>query len=49
MDFNVLAGYEWNSQPNMRLWVPVSGIIGVRCDAVVALTYNVELVIRESL
>jgi hypothetical protein len=48
MDFNVLAGYEWNAQPNMRVWVPVSGFIGVRCDALVALTYNVELVIRES-
>jgi hypothetical protein len=48
MDFNVLAGYEWNAQPNTRIWVPISGIIGVRCDALVALTYNVTLVIRES-
>jgi len=47
MDFNVLAGYEWNAQPNMRIWVPLSGIIGVRCDAVVALTYNVTMVVRE--
>jgi hypothetical protein len=48
MDFNVLAGYEWNAQPNTRVWVPVSGIVAVYCYAVVALTYNVELVIRES-
>lgn len=48
MDFNVLAGYEWNAQPNSRLWVPASGIIGVRCDAVLALTYKVEMIIRES-
>lgn len=48
MDFNVLGGYEWNAQPNNRLWVPVSGIIGVRCDAVVALTYTVILIVRES-
>jgi hypothetical protein len=48
MDFNVLAGYEWNAQPNTRVWVPVSGIIAVYCYAVVALTYNVEMVVRES-
>jgi hypothetical protein len=48
MAFNVLGGYEWNAQPNMRIWVPISGIIGIRCDAIVALTYNVEMVIRES-
>ena len=49
IDFNTLAGYEWNAQPNMRIWVPVSGIIGVRCDAVTSSTWNVEMVIRESL
>lgn len=48
MDFNVLGGYEWNAQPNTRVWVPVSGIVGVRCDAVLALTYNVIMVVRES-
>lgn len=48
MDFNVLAGYEWNAQPNMRVWVPTSGVIGVYCGAIVALTYNVEMIIRES-
>lgn len=48
MDFNVLAGYEWNAQPNTRVWVPVSGIIAVYCTAVVALTYNVRMIIRES-
>lgn len=46
--FNTLGGYEKEFQPNMRLWVPISGIIGIRCDAVVALTYTVEMVIRES-
>lgn len=48
-DFNVLAGYEFNAQPNMRLWVPISGIIGVRCDAITSQTWNVEMVVRESL
>lgn len=47
MGFNVLAGYEWNAQPNMRVWVPASGIVAVYCLAVVALTYNVEMVVRE--
>lgn len=47
-NFNVLGGYEWQSQPNMRFWVPISGIIAVKMKAVVALTYDVLLVIRES-
>lgn len=48
MDFNVLGGYEWVAQPNGRIWVPISGIIAIRCDAVQALTYNVTMVVRES-
>lgn len=46
-DFNVLSGYERDWQPNARFWVPVSGIIAVKIKAVVALTYDVTLVIRE--
>jgi len=46
-DFNILAGYEWNAQPNNRIWVPVSGILGIRCDAIQSGTYNVEMHIRE--
>jgi hypothetical protein len=48
MDFNTLAGYERDFQPNMRIWVPISGIIGVRCDAIIAGTWNVSMVVRES-
>lgn len=48
-DFNTLAGYEFNAQPNMRLWVPPSGIIGIRSDAITSTTWNVEMVVRESL
>jgi len=47
-NFNVLGGYEWNSQPNMRVWVPISGLIAIKLKAVVALTYDCTLVIRES-
>lgn len=48
MNFNVLGGYEWNCQPNMRVWVPVSGLIAVKLKAVVALTYDCLLVLSES-
>lgn len=48
MDFNTLSGYERDFQPNMRIWVPISGIIGIRCDAIVAATWNVSMVVRES-
>jgi hypothetical protein len=47
-NFNVLAGYEWNAQPNTRVWVPVSGIIILYCFAITSATWDVELVIRES-
>lgn len=47
-NFNVLGGYEWNAQPNMRVWVPISGIISLKLKAVVALTYDCLLVVRES-
>lgn len=46
--FNVLAGYEMNFQPQMRVWVPASGIIGVRCEAVTTNTWTVVMVVRES-
>lgn len=46
-DFNVLAGYEWNAQPNSRIWVPASGIIAVQSKAIIAATYNIEMIIRE--
>jgi hypothetical protein len=47
-NFNVLGGYEFNAQPNMRVWVPVSGIIALKIKAVIAATYDVEMVVRES-
>lgn len=47
MNFNVQAGYERDWQPNARLWVPNSGIVAVKIKAVVALTYDVTMVIRE--
>jgi hypothetical protein len=46
-NFNTLAGYEKDWQPNARLWVPISGIIAVKIKSVVALTYDVTMVIRE--
>lgn len=47
-NFNVLAGYEHDFQPQGRLWVPISGIIAVRLKSVVAVTYDVTLAIHES-
>jgi hypothetical protein len=46
-NFNVLSGYERDWQPNARIWVPVSGIVAIKIKAVVALTFDVTLVIRE--
>lgn len=46
-NFNTLAGYEKDFQPSMRPWVPTSGIIAVRSQSILALTYDVVLVIRE--
>jgi hypothetical protein len=46
-NFNVLSGYERDWQPNARIWIPVSGIIAIKIKAVVALTYDVTMVIRE--
>lgn len=46
--FNVLAGYEWNAQPNTRVWVPASGIIQLYAYAITTATWDCELVIRES-
>jgi hypothetical protein len=46
-NFNTLAGYEKDWQPNARIWVPISGIIAVKIKAVVALVYDVTMVIRE--
>lgn len=46
-NFNVLSGYERDWQPNARIWVPVSGIIAVKIKAVVALTYDVTMIVRE--
>jgi hypothetical protein len=47
-NFNVLAGYEWNAQPNNRVWIPASGIIILYCYAITTTTWDVELTIRES-
>jgi len=47
-NFNVLAGYDRDIQPNMRVWVPVSGIIILYCYAITSATWDVELTIRES-
>lgn len=46
--FNVLAGYEWNAQPNTRIWVPASGIIQLYAYAITTATWDCELIIRES-
>lgn len=46
-NFNTLAGYEKDWQPNARIWVPVNGIIAVKIKSVVAVTYDVTMVIRE--
>ncbi len=46
-NFNVLSGYERDWQPNARIWIPVSGIIAIKIKAVVALTYDVTMVVRE--
>lgn len=46
-NFNVLGGYEFNAQPNTRIHVPISGIIAVKLKAVVALTYDVVMHLRE--
>lgn len=46
-NFNVLAGYEKDFQPQARIWVPISGIIAIRIKAVVAATYDVLATIRE--
>lgn len=49
-NFNQLAGYEWNAQPNMRVWVPISGFIGVVIKGIIAATttWDVTMVVRES-
>lgn len=47
MNFNILAGYEKDWQPNARFWIPASGIIAVKIKGVVAATYDVTMVIRE--
>jgi hypothetical protein len=46
-NFNVLAGYERDFQPNARIWVPVSGIVGLRCNAIQSLTWDALMVVRE--
>lgn len=46
-NFNILAGLERDLQPNARIWVPNSGIIAFTLKAVVAATYDVQVVIRE--
>jgi hypothetical protein len=46
-DFNVLSGYEREWQPSARPWIPPSGIIAVKIKAVLSVTYNVMMVIRE--
>lgn len=47
-NFNVLAGYEWNAQPNSRVWVPASGIIQLYIYGITTATWDCEMVIRES-
>lgn len=47
-NFNVLGGFTFTAQPNARIWVPVSGIIALKLKSVVALTYDVTLIISES-
>lgn len=49
-NFNTLAGYERDFQPNARLWVPVSGIIALKFGAIIASPgggWDVMMVIRE--
>jgi hypothetical protein len=46
-NLNILAGYEWNAQPNTRVWIPNSGIIQLYCFGITTCTWDVELVIRE--
>jgi hypothetical protein len=46
-NFNVLAGLERDLQPQARIWVPVSGIIAFTLKAVIAATYDVQVIIRE--
>lgn len=41
--------YEWNAQPNMRLWVPASGIIALKLLGIISGTYAVQMFVRESL
>lgn len=47
-NFNVLAGYEHDFQPQGRLWVPNSGLVAVRMKAIISATYDVTLAIHES-
>ena len=45
LNFNVLNGYEfWFPRP---LFVPASGIVGLRLSGVVAATWDAELFVRE--
>lgn len=47
-NFHCLAGYEWNAQPNTRVWVPASGIIQLYIYGILSATWDCELTIRES-
>lgn len=46
-NFNVLSGFEENFQPEARPSIPPSGIIAIKIKSVVALTYDVEMIVRE--
>lgn len=47
-NFYSIAGYEWNAQPNTRVWVPASGIIQLYLYGIISATWDCELTIRES-
>lgn len=46
-NFFCLAGYEWNAQPNERIWVPASGIIQLYIYGILSATWDCEMTIRE--
>lgn len=46
-NFNVLSGYEQNFQPEARPSIPTSGIIAIKIKSVVALAYDVQMIVRE--
>jgi hypothetical protein len=48
--FNTLSGYERDFQPNARVWVPASGIIGIKLAGIIASPgtgWDVSMTVRE--